>query len=104
MAREMSDEQFEKRTNALVEEYARIIKAGFPEEKLVKWHEKLDKLPPNAQKIVRDMVEMPNILRNALMGRERPGDFQWETEAEQSARIRAMLDAKKAEKSTGASR
>jgi hypothetical protein len=84
MKQKMSDEQFEKRSNALVAEYAVILKEGFPERKLARWNEKVDKLAPSAQAAIRDSIEISDTLKDALMGRERPGHPDWRDADRQS--------------------
>jgi hypothetical protein len=75
--RQLTDEEFERRSAALVAEYAGILKEGFPESKLAKWNEKLDKLPPGPAKVIRQSVEISNTLKDALMGRDKPGHPKW---------------------------
>jgi hypothetical protein len=66
--KELSDAQFTKRSAVLIKQYAELVKAGLPADKLAKWNAKVDTLVPIQREVIREMVAMDPSLIGAIVG------------------------------------
>jgi hypothetical protein len=62
-------EDYEKREAALIAEFAKLMKKGFPEKEMAQWDAKVAVLPEDYRIEVKELTHISETLKSALSGR-----------------------------------